>query len=247
MSEGEVPVRGGGPSFVKVLIDFSLSSIGAKVWMALTGAALWGFLVIHLAGNLQQFTGTPDAMNEYGVFLREIMHGTGLWIARAGLYAAFIVHIVMGLRLAALNRAARPTAYAKKRAVRTNVAALTMAASGIAIFVFLIFHLAHFTWGWILPSLWNQVETVDGKTRHDVFRMVWGSFKIPWVVAFYVVAQILTLLHLYHGAVSLWQSLGMQHKVWSMALRTAGRALVALIIVGNVAIPLAIFFSWPSL
>jgi succinate dehydrogenase / fumarate reductase, cytochrome b subunit len=247
VSEGEVRVRGGGPSWVKVLIDFSLSSIGAKVLMALTGAALWGFLVVHLAGNLQQFTGSPAAMNEYGVFLRELGHGTALWIARAGLYLAFAVHIAMGLRLAALNRAARPVAYGKKRSVRTNVAALTMAVSGIAILVFLLVHLAHFTWGWILPDLWRQEEVVDGVARHDVFRMVWGSFKIPWVVGFYVVAQTLTLLHLYHGAVSLWQSLGLQHKVWSMSLRILGRALVGLIIVGNVAIPLAIFFSWPDL
>lgn len=247
MSEGEVPVRGGGPSWVKVLLDFSLSSIGAKVLMALTGAALWGFLVAHIIGNLQQFTGTPEAMNAYGVFLREIGHGVALWVVRGLLFLAFAVHIVMGLRLAAMNRAARPTAYGKKRSVRTNVAALTMAVSGIAIFVFLIVHLAHFTWGWILPDLFNQEEVVDGVARHDVFRMVWASFKIPWVVVFYVVAQTLTLLHLYHGAVSLWQSLGLHHKVWSMALRILGRALVGLIIVGNVAIPLAIFFSWPDL
>jgi succinate dehydrogenase / fumarate reductase, cytochrome b subunit len=239
----EVVVRTAGPSPVKVLWDFALSSIGAKVIMALTGVALWIFLVAHLAGNALVMTGTPDAINAYGVDLRAFLHGSFVWVARAGLLASFVLHVWSGLRLASLNRKARPKGYGKKRSVRTNIAALTMATSGILIFVFLIVHLLHFTFGAILPS---SFALTDAQGRHDIFKMVWTSFKMPSVVAFYVVSQVLVLGHLYHGAVSVWQSLGLHHKVWSFGLRVVGQTIVALIIAGNLAIPLAILLTWPN-
>lgn len=239
----EVVVRTAGPSPVKVVFDFARSSIGAKVLMALTGAALWIFLIVHLAGNLQVFTGSSEAINAYGVDLRALGHGTFVWLARGGLLVAFALHVWMGLRLAAMNRRARPKAYGKKRSVRTNVAALTMATSGVLIFVFLIVHLAHFTFGVVMPDAY---ALRDAQGRHDIYGMVWRAFKRPEMVAFYVVAQTLVLAHLYHGAASLWQSLGLDHKVWSKGLRIAGRALVALIIAGNLAIPLAILLTWPT-
>ena len=58
------------------------STIGRKVIMAVTGAILFGFVLVHMIGNLQVYLG-PEALNHYGVFLREMLHGAGLWIARA--------------------------------------------------------------------------------------------------------------------------------------------------------------------
>ena len=71
---------------------FVASSIGRKVIMAVTGAILFGFVLVHMLGNLQVYLG-PEAMNDYGVFLRQLLHGTGLWIARAVLLAAVVLHI----------------------------------------------------------------------------------------------------------------------------------------------------------
>ena len=77
---------------MEVTAGFARSSIGRKVVMASTGVILVGFVLAHMIGNLQVYLG-PEAMNHYAVFLREFLHGTGLWIARAVLLVAVILHI----------------------------------------------------------------------------------------------------------------------------------------------------------
>src|SRR3954470_16065666 len=115
MAEGERVTRGALPAST-LLMDFLRSSVGAKVIMAATGLALWAFVIVHLLGNLQIFQG-EEAINAYGPFLRSLGHGTLIWVARGGLILAFAFHIYFALRLAALNRAARPIGYAKKKRV----------------------------------------------------------------------------------------------------------------------------------
>jgi len=161
-------------------------------------------------------------------------------VVRAALLAIVLSHIFFGLRLAAMNRAARgPVGYRTKQSLRTNTAAMTMAVSGIVILAFIVFHLFHFTIGGI-----TELPPLDEKGRTDVFLMVFQAFKTPWIVVVYVVGQTLLLSHLTHGTVSLWQSLGLHHPVWTPALRVAGRALGVSIFAGNIGIPLAIFFFW---
>jgi succinate dehydrogenase / fumarate reductase cytochrome b subunit len=229
---------------LQVLVDFLGSSVGAKVVMGVTGLGLWGFVLTHMLGNLQIFQGS-EAINAYGHFLQHgLLHGAGVWILRAGLLVLFVSHIAFGMRLAALNRAARPVAYKKKKLMRTNFASMSMAATGLVILAFFVFHILHFTTGNVLSDLFNQHEVVDGVRRHDVFKMIVGAFKIPWVVAVYVVGQVVLLSHLTHGTVSLWQSIGWHHPVWTPALKVIGRALAVCIFAGNIGIPLAILLVW---
>src|SRR5262245_8066936 len=125
-----------------VVVGFLLSSVGAKAIMAVTGFGLWAFVIVHLLGNLQIFQG-PTAINEYGVWLRALGHGSFVWVMRAGLVACFALHIAFAVRLVRLNAAARGIQpYAKKQRLRTTPAALSMALSGFLILAFLIFHLA---------------------------------------------------------------------------------------------------------
>ncbi len=49
--------------------------------MAVTGAILVIFVIGHMTGNLLVYLG-PEALNHYAVFLRQFLHGAGLWIAR---------------------------------------------------------------------------------------------------------------------------------------------------------------------
>ncbi len=226
-----------------LVLDFLRSSVGAKVIMAVTGFCLWGFVLIHMLGNLQLFQGA-EAINAYGVFLRHIGHGAFIWVARGGLLLCFVVHIFFGIRLAALNRAARPVAYAVKKRMRTTPAAMTMASSGLLVLTFLFFHLSHTTWGLVLPQFFTETTLKDGTPAHDVFQMMWHAFKIPWVVIVYCAGQIVLLSHLYHGSASLWQSIGWHHPTWSPALSLLGRAVAAVIIVLNVSMPLYVFFFW---
>src|SRR6185436_8641015 len=89
------------------------SSIGKKIFVALTGAVLVLFVLGHMIGNLLVFAG-PDAINEYGHFLRTMLHGSGLWIARAGLLVSVLIHIVLTIMLTRENRAARSKRYGYK-------------------------------------------------------------------------------------------------------------------------------------
>ena len=239
MADGERIARGALPAS-KVLGDFVGSSVGAKVLMALTGVVLWGFLIGHLVGNLQVFQ-APDAINSYAVFLHTIGHGAALWVVRAVLAGCLALHVVMGLRLAAKNRAARPVQYAKTRRLRTSPAALWMAASGVLLFVFLVFHLNHFTTGLLDPALFDHR---DAQGRQDVHKMVWIAFKNPVIVVVYLVSQLVVVSHLLHGTASVWQSVGVNHPVWTPVLSGIGRSIALLIFLGNVAIPLVILVAW---
>jgi succinate dehydrogenase / fumarate reductase cytochrome b subunit len=238
MSESENVVRT-TRSPIEVALMFVNSSVGAKIIMGLSGLVLWGFVLGHMVGNLQVFQG-KEPLNAYGEFLHTLGHGAAMWVIRAILLAIVGSHIFFGLKLARQNRMARGSEYRVKKQRRTNLASLTMAVSGLIILFFLIFHLLHFTGGVVQPEFYHA----DSKGRHDVFDMVVGGFKTPWVVAIYVIGQTLLLSHLVHGTVSLWQSLGVHHRVWSPALKVIGRALAIFIVAGNIAMPLAIFFFW---
>ena len=241
MSEGERIVRGALPAS-RVLGEFAGSSVGAKVVMALTGIVLWGFLIGHLVGNLQVFQ-APDAINSYAVFLHTLGHGAALWAVRAVLLGCLFLHIAMGLRLAAKNRAARPVQYAKKKRLRTTPAALWMAASGVLLFAFLVFHLNHFTTGLFDPASFGLR---DAEGRQDVYKMVWIAFKNPIIVVVYLVSQLVVVSHLLHGTASIWQSIGVNHPVWTPVLSGVGRSIAVLILLGNLAIPLVILVAWGS-
>ncbi len=240
MSDGERISREAMPAHA-VVLAFLRSSVGAKVVMGLTGAALWAFVIAHLLGNLQLFQGA-DAINQYAVNLKTLFHGAAVWVMRAGLATCFVVHIVMGVRLAALNRAARGAVqYAKQKSRATSMMALTMASSGLLILAFLLFHLSHTTLGLVDPVAFALRDAND---RPDVYKMMWTAFKQPWMVVIYIVGQSLLLSHLFHGTQSLWQSLGLFHPVWTPALRIAGRVLAAVIFILNLSMPLAVFFVW---
>lgn len=185
------------------LVDIYRSSVGKKWVMAITGIALMGFVLFHMIGNLKMYIGAED-FNHYAEFLKEllvpIVPATGvLWILRLGLLAAFALHIHSAYSLTRMNRKARPVRYKSPRDyVAVNFAARTMRWSGIIIALFLIWHLADLTWGWVNPDF------IYG----DPYNNVVASFEQPAIAALYIVANIALGIHLYHGGWSIFQSLG---------------------------------------
>src|SRR5712692_4891737 len=92
------------------------STIGKKYLMAITGLIWFGYLIVHLWGNLKVYAG-PQFLNDYGAFLRTVgepFFGSEqlLWLARIVLIPAFIIHIWAAVQLTTRDRASRPTAYA---------------------------------------------------------------------------------------------------------------------------------------
>src|SRR5579872_2156086 len=108
----------------------NFTSTGKKFLMAFSGAALFGFIVAHLAGNLQIFEG-QEAVNRYALFLKSL--GELLWAARIGLLTLVGIHIWVSIQLTLENKAARPVAYAEKKYIEASAASRTMIWSGVII------------------------------------------------------------------------------------------------------------------
>lgn len=209
------------------------STVGKKALLALSGIVIFGFVIGHMAGNLQIFLG-PEKFNAYAAMLK----GTPplLWGTRIVLSLSVITHIVMALQLMGRSNAARPVKYAKKQNTATSYAALTMKLSGPILLLFILFHLAHLT----APG------TGLGQYEHsatDVYANVVQSFSVPWVVIVYVVAQVLLGLHLYHGAWSLFQTLGLNHPRYEAPKKLVAQGLALLVMVGNISMPICVLLG----
>ena len=216
------------------------STIFQKWVMAVTGILLVLFLVGHLSGNFLMYLG-PDHMNEYGEQLREMLHGSAIWVVRAGLVLAFVLHIWSGIKLAALNRKARGAGKnAKFQPKRSTPASRSMIYTGLLILAYLLYHLAHFTWGAVHNQYYNYVDEMG---RHDVYRMVIESFQQPVISIAYILAMIVTAAHLNHAIQSAFQTLGVNHRRYTPIIRKAGPALAIALALGFISIPLSILLG----
>jgi succinate dehydrogenase / fumarate reductase, cytochrome b subunit len=223
------------------------STVGSKFLVALTGLALTLFVYVHMAGNLLVFRG-PEALNDYAEFLKA--HAGLLWSARIGLLAVFVLHIALALRLKRRNLAARPTRYVHEATMQASWASRNMVLTGLVILAFVIFHLLHYTVGIVQQIQGPGAQPVgllslhDVHGRPDVYAMVIHGFRAPWIVITYVIAQILLGIHLSHGIASMFQSMGWTRPTTWPLIRRLGVTLAALVMIGNIAMPLAVYFGF---
>ena len=211
------------------------SSLGKKYLMAVTGVVLFLFVIGHLLGNLQVFLG-PEAINRYGHFLQTTPEI--LWPARVILLACVIVHIWFSINLTIENYAARSVRYEIKRLVDASLASRTMIWSGLIVFCFVFYHLAHFTLLWVHPEYGNLIDTQTG--YHDIYRMMILGFSNLWVSGFYTLGIGLLCIHLGHGIESMFQSVGLKNEVWTTRINVLGIVVAILIFIGYVSIPVAV-------
>jgi succinate dehydrogenase / fumarate reductase cytochrome b subunit len=187
-----------------------------------------------------------EALNSYALFLKD--HGGLLWTARIGLLAVFVIHIWVAVRLTLRNRRARPVRYVHEDTVQASVASRTMIWSGLVILAFVVFHLMHYTFGLVAataPNGTNFLALSDNpgdpaRGHHDVYAMtVYGFRNVPVAIA-YIVAQLFLGLHLSHGVASTIQSLGWSAPRWWRVIRGVGLAVALAVVVGNIAMPVAV-------
>jgi len=225
---------------MSVVANFYRSTVGKKIAMAVSGLILVGFVLSHMAGNLKIFGGIHSdsgryAVDEYAETLREIGaaylgHETFLWMARLVLLAALLIHVTSAIWLARHNAAARPVHYKNQNFRSANAASRSMKYGGMFIFVFVIFHVLHFTTG--------TVHT-EGFVEGQVYANVWHGFQVPAVTIFYVLAMGFLSLHLFHGAWSMFQTLGVTTPQWNGTLRLCATGLAIALFVGFTAVPIA--------
>ena len=217
--------------------SFYRSSIGKKTVVAVTGAMLIGFVVMHLIGNLQFFAG-PKLINEYGTKLRHLPFGL-LWVMRLGLLGVAVAHIATTIILIKENRAAKGQGYAKKSSVQSKVATRLMALSGIVLLSYIVFHILHFTTHNVAPEYSGWTDGED----HDVYRMLVAGFSNVGISVFYIVAMVLLAMHLSHGAASLFQTLGIRTKKLACILGIGAQALAWVVCAGYISIPVAVLLG----
>lgn len=213
------------------------SSVGGKVVMALSGLGLVVYVIFHMLGNLQMFEGA-HALNSYAAMLRDMP--IFLWAARIGLLSIAVLHIVLAIQLTLRNRRARPVAYAVREYRQASFASRTMAVSGLVLLLFLIFHLLHLTAGAIDPSFADRLD-VEG--HRDVYGKLVQAFQNPFIVALYLAGQLGLGLHLNHAVTSSLQTLGLEYAAFNRLFKVAGPTVALLVVLGNVAIVLAIFLG----
>jgi len=195
--------------------------------MAVTGLVLFGFLILHMLGNLQVFLGR-DVMNHYA----ETLHGNPglLWVARVVLLVSVVLHTWAAIQLTAVKTAARPVAYVKPGNVQGSTGSRTMMLSGPVIALFVIGHLLHFTTGTIHPQF---VEL-------HAYENVITGFANPIAAGLYIVAMILVGFHLSHGIWSMFQSIGFSHPRYTPLIKKFAGVFSWILIAGFISVPIAV-------
>ena len=216
--------------------DLTSSAVGKKAVMAVTGVLLFGFVLVHMIGNLKLYEG-PEVMNAYGHFLKTVGYpavpNSGLlWVARLVLLAAVGLHIWAAWQVTLMSREARPVAYVAKPKVHTTYASRTLRWGGVIIVLFIIYHLLDFTLGTVNPN--------PHYTHEDIYGNVLASFQVWWIAAFYIAAQVALGFHLYHGLWSLFQSLGWNHPRFNAWRNRFAHGFAWLITLGNISFPVAV-------
>jgi len=212
---------------------FWQSTVGKKIVMSVTGLIMVGFVLLHMIGNLQIFE-SAARLNAYSHFLHHTINEL-LWLLRIVLLVSVVLHIVAAVQLTRIDRAARPVGYRKRDRQAATIASRTMLYGGIAIALFVIFHLLHLTTGTIQP-----VPYAPG----DVYANVVGGFRLWWVTLIYVLAMIALGLHIFHGAWSSIRTLGLSRPNAEPMRRPVATLVAVVLWAGFSIVPLAVFFGW---
>jgi succinate dehydrogenase / fumarate reductase cytochrome b subunit len=210
------------------------TSIGKKISMACTGLILFGFVFVHMVGNLKIYFG-QEKFDAYAKFLREfgypaLGHEQFLWIARTVLLGAVLLHILAATQLTLMSWSARPTKNKKRNDISFSYASRTMRYGGVIVGLFVVYHILHLTVGAAHPDF----------VVHSAYHNVVAGFQIWWVSAIYIATMVFLGLHLYHGLWSMTQTFGFENPRILKWRRPVAAALAAIVALGNISIPLAV-------
>jgi len=219
------------------IVGFYRSAIGKKAVMAVTGVFLFGWILLHMLGNLKVYTG-PEHYNAYAAFLITmgaplLPNKAALIVVRVLLLIAVWLHIQAATQLTLMNRKARPVGYTDRDYVSATYAARTMRWSGVIIVLFVIYHLLHLTFGTVHPDF----------IEHDVYHNFVTGFQVWWVSAFYIIANLALGMHLYHGLWSMFNSVGLSHATFNPWKRSFATVFAVIVTVGNISFPIAVLMG----
>ncbi len=219
------------------MLGFYRTTVGKKVVMAVTGLIWVGYVIVHMFGNLKLFEG-PETINAWGVFLREVggpvfRHGSVLWGFRLVLITALVLHVLAAFQISKLDLDSRPVSYSVRRDVQASFASRTMRWGGVAILLFIIYHLLHMTTGTVHPSF----------REGDIYHNLVTGLSVPLVALVYIAAMLALGLHLYHGVWSMFQTVGLNDYRRTRLLRGLATVVAVGVAAGFVSLPVAILLG----
>lgn len=204
--------------------------------MAASGIVFILFVLLHMYGNLKAFAG-HDAYNEYAHHLRTLgepmlPYEGFLWILRAALIVALVVHAYSAFALWSRASKARTQKYVVKRNLASSFSSRWMRWGGVTILLFLVWHLLNFTVGKV---------NISGGSTNDPYNLLVDTFDVWWMTLIYLAAMFALGMHLHHGTWSAAQTLGLTNNARARRnAKTLGWILAVVIAGGFSLVPIAV-------
>ena len=213
------------------MLDFYRSTVGKKIIMAVTGLIWVGFVILHMAGNLQAFLGA-EKLNNYAAMLHGPLEEV-VWLQRVALFVALILHVLMAWQLTQRAAAARPVGYKMRAPQVSTTSSRLMRWGGVVLLVFILLHILHFTTRNIGPASFAHTDV-------GIYTGVVTSFRILWVTLLYVAAMIFLGFHLWHGAWASIRTLGYAKPSDNPLKRRIAAGLATAVWVGFILVPIGV-------
>ncbi len=217
------------------------SSVGKKVIMSVSGAALILFLLFHMSMNLVAII-DGKSYNAICAFLGANWYAL---VATAGLAALVVVHFVYAFILTMQNRKARgEQRYAyTKQPKEVEWASQNMFVLGVIVLLGMGLHLFNFWWNMQLTEILHElhiggVTAVEADLAKDGVHYIKETFSNIVYVILYLVWLVALWFHLTHGFWSAMQTLGWNNQVWFKRWRCIGNIVSSVIVLGFAAVVL---------
>ncbi len=183
------------------------SSITKKLIMALAGLFLLMFLPVHFVINLMLLKSDPVPFNRAAHFMATF---PVIKILEIVLLGAIIIHISWGTYLQIQNWLARPVGYVSGNKSDTSFFSRFSIWTGATVLTFLVLHFFNF--------YFIKLGIVAGNPE-DFYSVAHNLFKIPAYNYIYLVCFALLGFHLYHAFISAFQTLGLNHRLWTPVIK----------------------------
>ena len=199
--------------------------------MALAGLFLILFLPLHLSINFLLLKADPTPFNRAAHFMANF---PVIRIIEIVLFMAILIHIIWGITIQIKNWFARPVGYASGNKSETSFFSKFMIWTGALILTFLVLHFFNF--------YFIRLGLVKGNPD-DFYSVAHSLFRIPAYDYIYLTCFALLGLHLYHAFSSAFQTLGLNHRIWTPVIKVFSLIYSVLIPAGFATILLIIWQS----
>ena len=126
------------------------------------------------------------------------------------LMAVILIHVSYGIFLQIQNWLARPVGYASGQKSETSFFSKFMIWTGASILTFLVLHFFNF--------YFIKLGLVSGDPE-NFYSVAHNLFKIPAYDFIYLTCFLLLGFHLYHAFSSVFQTLGLNHRIWTPVVK----------------------------